>query len=362
MANVYNFNAGPAVLPAEVLREAQEELLDYRGIGMSILEISHRSKEYEAVNEEAQVNVRELLGLTDDYHVLFLQGGASMQFSMVPQNFLSAGKTASYVLTGSWSEKALKEAQRIGETHVAASTREENYTRIPERHEIEVREDAVYVHITSNNTIFGTQWSSFPDFGDVPVVADMSSDILSRRIDTKAFALIYAGAQKNIGPAGVTLVVIRPDFLEKAQAAHLPTMLQYETHVKNRSLYNTPPVFAVYLMNLVLRWIKKNGGVEGMEKRNEEKAKILYDVIDGSGGFYRGHAVPASRSRMNVTFRLPTEELEKRFVAESEKQGLVGLKGHRSVGGLRASIYNAMTVEGCKALADFMQEFQRRHG
>ncbi|MEG6585341.1 3-phosphoserine/phosphohydroxythreonine transaminase [Dendrosporobacter sp. 1207_IL3150] len=358
---IFNFSAGPATLPLEVLQHAQAELLNFNDTGMSILEISHRSKAYEEVNAEAEANMKELLGLGDDYRVLFLQGGASLQFSMIPLNFLAPGQTADYILSGAWSEKALKEAKLVGETHVAATTAEENYKRIPSLDEIKLSSNPAYVHITSNNTIFGTQWADFPSFGDIPLMADMSSDMLCRPFDASKFSLIYAGAQKNLGPSGVTVVVIRKSLLENNPKT-VPTMLRYDTHAKNDSLYNTPPSFGVYMVNLVLRWIKANGGLAGMEKHNTEKAQLIYDAIDQSGGYYQGHAEKDSRSLMNVTFRLPNEELEKAFAAESTKAGLNGLKGHRSVGGLRASIYNAMPREGCQALRDFMLEFQRKNG
>lgn len=357
---IFNFNAGPATLPVEVLQEAQAELLNYGQTGMSVLEISHRSKAYEAINAEAEANMKELLGLGENYRVLFLQGGASTQFAMIPMNFLAPGQVGNYILTGAWSEKALKEAKLVGETHVAATTAEGNHKRIPKQAEIELSENAAYVHITSNNTIFGTQWKEFPNVGNVPLIADMSSDILNRPIDGEKFALIYAGAQKNLGPAGVTVVAIRKDLLENNPKG-ISAMLRYETHAKNDSMYNTPPVFSVYMLNLVLRWIKGQGGLVAIEKRNIEKAGLIYDVIDNSDGFYKGHADADSRSLMNVTFRLPNEDLEKAFAKEAEQAGLIGLKGHRSVGGLRASIYNAMPVEGCQALKDFMVEFKRKN-
>jgi phosphoserine aminotransferase len=361
MTKVYNFNAGPAILPRPVLEQAQRELLDYHGIGMSVLEISHRSKEYESINAEAAAGLKRLLGFDDEYSVLFLQGGASLQFAMVPLNFLPAGAAADYLLTGAWADKAYEEASKIGLTRVAASTREEQYRRMPRADEIQFSPAPAYVHITSNETIQGTQWHIWPDVGDRPLVADMSSDILSRPLDARRFALIYAGAQKNLGPAGVTVVLIRQDWLERASSAP-PAMLRYATHAKNNSLYNTPPTFGVYLLNLTLGWIEQNGGLEAMTQRNQQKAQTLYAVIDGSGGFYRGHAAPESRSLMNVTFRLPSEVLEKQFVAEATATGMVGLAGHRSVGGIRASIYNAMDLEGCTALAWFMGDFMRRNG
>jgi phosphoserine aminotransferase len=361
MTNVHNFNAGPAILPKPVLEQAQQELLDYRGIGMSVLEISHRSKEYEAINAEAEARFKRLLGLGDDYRVLFMQGGASMQFALVPLNFLPAGAVADYLLTGAWAEKAYEEAGKIGQARIAASTREEGYTRMPAADEIELGDAPAYVHITSNETIQGTQWHEWPDVGGRPFVADMSSDILSRPLEAQRFDLIYAGAQKNLGPAGATVVIVRRSWLERASAAP-PTMLRYTTHAKNSSLYNTPPVFAVYMLNLTLGWIEQSGGLHAMAERNGAKAAALYTAIDGSGGFYRGHAAPGSRSLMNVTFRLPTPELEKQFVAEAAAAGMVGLAGHRSVGGIRASIYNAMDQAGCDALAQFMGEFLRRNG
>jgi len=358
---IYNFNAGPATLPLEVLQEVQSELLNYQQTGMSVLEISHRSKPFEAINAEAEANLKELLGIGDNYRVLFLQGGASTQFATIPMNFLAEGRTADYILTGSWSEKALKEAKLFGNTHVAATTADENYKRIPSMDEIKLSENPAYVHITSNNTIFGTQWQKLPKFDNVPLIADMSSDILNKPFNAENFAMIYAGAQKNLGPSGVTVVIIRNDLLENNPKT-LPAMMRYETHAKNNSMYNTPPVFSVYMLNLVLRWVKAQGGLVAMEKRNVEKAGLVYDTIDKSAGFYRGHAAADSRSLMNVTFRLPSEELEKAFASQAEKAGLVGLKGHRSVGGLRASIYNAMSVAGCQALKDFMLDFQQKNG
>ncbi len=358
---VHIFNAGPAALPEEVLKEAQADLLNFKDSGMSILEISHRSKPYEAVNAQAEADMKELLGLNDDYRVLFLQGGASTQFAMVPLNFLAPERTADYILTGTWSEKALKEAKLVGQTHIAATTAEGNYKRIPGLDEIKLSDNPVYVHITSNNTIFGTQWHQLPSFGNIPLIADMSSDILSRTFDASKFALIYAGAQKNLGPSGVTVVIIRKDLLENTPK-NIPTMLRYSIHAEKDSLYNTPPSFSVYMVGLVLRWLKAQGGIAAIEKRNIAKAKLIYDTIDQSGGFYQGHADKDSRSLMNVTFRMPTEELEKQFVTEAAKAGLIGLKGHRSVGGLRASIYNAVSLESCQALRDFMLEFQRKNG
>jgi phosphoserine aminotransferase len=356
-----NFNAGPSALPLEVLQQAQQEIVDFKGTGMSIMEMSHRSKTYEDVHNEAQELLRELMGIPENYHILFLQGGASLQFSMIPMNFLQRGQAAGYVLTGSWSEKALKEAQLLGETFIAASTKEGNYRRIPSLDELQYDQNAAYLHITTNNTIFGTEWSEYPDTGNVPLIADMSSDILSRPIDVSKFALIYAGAQKNLGPSGVTLVIIRDDLVERG-TQNIPTMLKYSIHAKNNSLYNTPPTFGIYMLGLVAKWVKQQGGVEAIYKRNLAKAQLIYDVIDASNGFYLGHAEKNSRSLMNITFRLKTEELEKKFLEESKQQGFVGLNGHRSVGGCRASTYNAVPVESCIALKEFMEEFHRKNG
>jgi phosphoserine aminotransferase len=362
MSTIYNFNAGPAILPPPVLEQARAELLDYQGRGMSIIEMSHRSKEYEAINTQAEAAFKRLLGLDgDEYRVLFLQGGASSQFAMIPLNFLPPGATADYLLTGAWAEKAYEEAGKLGQAHAAASTAAGGYRHMPGPDEIALSAAPAYVHLTSNETIQGTQWHAWPDTGDRPLIADMSSDIMSRPLDARRFALIYAGAQKNLGPAGATVVLIRQSWLETATKT-APTMLRYTTHAKNNSLYNTPPVFAVYMLNLVLEWIEEHGGLEMMARRNELKARAIYDAIDGSGGFYRGHALPASRSQMNVTFRLPSAELEQRFVAAAEAEGMVGLAGHRSVGGIRAALYNAMSQEGSAALAGFMGAFARRHG
>lgn len=357
---VFNFNPGPSILPQSVLEEAQSELLNYKGTGMSIIETSHRAKPYEEINSGAEALLKELLGVPENYRVLFLQGGASTQFDMIPYNFLGQGAIADYILTGVFAEKAYKEATKLGTVNVAGTTKELNYTRITAPAEIKLSQNSAYVHLTSNNTIYGTQWKDFPDFGDVPVVVDMSSDILSRKFDVSKFALIYAGAQKNLGPSGVTVVIIRDDMLAKVPQ-NLPSMWRYDIHAKENSLYNTPPTFSVYMLNLVLKWVKNNGGLEAMEKQNEEKAALVYNAIDQSGGYYKGHAEKGSRSLMNITFRLPSEELEKAFVEEAGKVGLKGLKGHRSVGGIRASVYNAMPPAGCKALADFMTDFMKKN-
>jgi phosphoserine aminotransferase len=361
MTRAYNFNAGPSALPLPVLQKAQAELVDFRGAGMSIMEMSHRGKEYEAVHNEAASLLKELMAIPADYDVLFLQGGASLQFAMVPMNFLPPGRKAGYILTGAWAEKAYSEAKQFGEVFEVASTKGENYRRIPAVGDLRYPPDSAYIHLTSNNTIFGTEWHSFPDTGAVPLIADMSSDILSRPVDVSKFALIYAGAQKNLGPAGVTVVIVRRSLIERANTA-VPTMLRYATHAKDNSLYNTPPTFGIYLVGLVLAWVKEQGGVDAVHKRNKDKAGLIYDAIDKSGGFYRGHAQPDSRSLMNITFRLGSEELEKKFLDEAKKAGFVGLGGHRSVGGCRASAYNAVPEESCRALAQFMIDFQKNNG
>jgi phosphoserine aminotransferase len=361
MSTVFNFNAGPAALPHPVLEQVQAELLDYQGRGVSIMEMSHRSKEFEAINTRAEANFKRLIGVGDGYRAVFVTGGASAQFAIVPMNFLPPGGIADYIVTGSWGEKAIEEVGLFGNAHLAASTKADGYKRVPTPNEIQLSASPAYVHLTSNETIQGVQYSNFPDVGDAPLVADMSSDILSRPIDANKFALIYAGAQKNLGPSGVTVVLLRESWLEKANKG-VATILRYPTHVKNNSLYNTPPMFGVYILDLVLQWIDGLGGVAGMAERNEAKAACLYKAIDGSGGYYKGHAVPESRSKMNVTFRLPSEELEKQFVTEAQKAGMVGLAGHRSVGGIRASIYNAIGLDACQALASFMGEFARKNG
>ncbi|HYB95734.1 MAG TPA: 3-phosphoserine/phosphohydroxythreonine transaminase [Vicinamibacterales bacterium] len=357
---VFNFSAGPAVLPVAVLEEAQRDLVALPGVGMSILEISHRSKTFEAILAKTEQDVRTLGNIPANYKVLFLQGGASLQFSMVPLNLLTQGATADYLVTGGWAQKAVKEAQRVGTVNIAATTEKENFSRIPRQEEITLTPNAAYVHMTTNNTLFGTEWQKEPSVGDVPLVADTSSDMFSRPIDVSKYGLIYAGAQKNLGPSGVTLVVIREDLLQRSSKS-LHTMLNYAVHAENGSMYNTPPCFGIYLMGLVMKWALAQGGLDAIGQRNERKAAKLYAEIDRSG-FYRGTADKASRSRMNITFRLPNEELEAKFVKESTAAGLDGLKGHRSVGGMRASIYNAFPEEGVDALVSFMQEFERKNG
>lgn len=357
---ICNFAAGPAIMPEPVLEEAQRDLLALPGVGMSVLEISHRSATFENILNQAIGDIRHLAGVPSNYRILMLQGGASLQFSMVPMNLLPPGASADYLDTGSWSKKAMKEASRAGSVNVAATTKAENYIRIPAPAEIKRSPTAVYLHMTSNNTIEGTQWKALPDAGDTLLVSDASSDIFSRPIDISRHALIYAGAQKNLGPSGVTLVIIREDLLERAPDT-LPTMLSYRLHAENNSLYNTPNTFGIYLLGLTVKWLKSIGGLAAVAKVNERKAGKLYSEIDRSG-FYRGTAQKESRSLMNVTFRLPAEELEKVFVKESTAAGLDGLKGHRDVGGMRASIYNAFPEQGVDALVEFMREFERKRG
>ena len=360
MQRVYNFSAGPAVLPLPVLEEIQRDLVALPGVGMSILEISHRSSAFEAILAQAEADIRKLAAIPANYKVLFLQGGASLQFSMVPMNLLTAGATADYIDSGSWAEKAIKEAKRVGTVNVAASTKDQNYSRLPRQGDLKLTPGAAYVHMTSNNTIEGTEYKDLPAVGDVPLVSDTSSDMFSHPIDIGRHALIYAGAQKNMGPAGVTVVLIREDLLSRS-AKTLPTMLNYAVHAENGSMYNTPPAFAVYTLGLVMKWLLANGGLAAMEKANVRKAAKLYAEIDRTG-FFRGTADKDCRSLMNVTFRLSSEDLEKQFVKESTAAGLDGLKGHRSVGGMRASIYNAFPEEGVDALVAFMREFERKRG
>ena len=355
---IFNFSAGPAVLPVSVLEQARNELVAIPGVGMSILEVSHRSKVFEGVLARAEADIRELARIPANYRVLFLQGGASLQFTMVPMNLLSNGATADYLVTGAWSAKAVDEARKIGKVHIAATTKGEQFTRIPAAAELAMTEGAAYAHMTSNNTIFGTQWPTEPPVpAGVPLVADTSSDMYSRPIDIRKYGIIYAGAQKNLGPSGVVLVIIRDDLIE-AGAKDLPTMLQYRTHAAENSLYNTPPTFGIYFMGEVFKWIQSQGGLAAMAEHNQSKARLLYDYLDSSE-FFRGTAQPDSRSLMNVCFRAPTEELEAKFISEATKRGLDGLKGHRSVGGMRASIYNACPRQAVEDLVKFMKEFER---
>jgi phosphoserine aminotransferase len=357
---VFNFSAGPAVLPLSVLEEAQRDLIALPGVGMSVMEISHRSKTFEDLMHKAQDDIRSLADVPTSYKILMLQGGASLQFSMVPMNLLGPGQTADYIDSGSWADKAAKEAKKVGKVNIAATTKAENYSRLPEPAEIRLTSGAAYVHVTSNNTIEGTQWKSLPDVGDAPLVSDTSSDMFSGPIDISRHALIYAGAQKNLGPSGVTLVIIREDLLQRS-ADTLPTMLNYKVLAENDSLYNTPNTYGIYILGLTMKHLRSIGGLEAIAKVNQRKAAKLYAEIDRTG-FYRGTARTQDRSLMNVTFRLATEELEKQFVKESTAAGFDGLKGHRSVGGMRASIYNAFPEEGIEALVSFMREFERTHG
>jgi len=359
----FNFNAGPGALPLPVLERIREELLDWRGSGMSVMEMSHRSPEFESINAGAEQKLRNLLGISDDYAVIFVQGGGSMQFTMAPMNLCLPGKPVDVLHTGAWTAKAIGELKKGILHHIAASTESEKFARLPRRDEMKFSPDASYVHICTNNTIEGTQWTTLPETGNVPLVADMSSDIASRPVDVKKYGVIFAGAQKNLGPSGVTVVIIRKDLAERADK-NLPTLLQYRTHIKEKSLYHTPPTFAVYIVGLVLEWIEAEGGIPSIEKRNETKAKLLYDTIESSGGFYSCPVEKASRSRMNVVFRVAggDDSIEKKFATEAAAARLVGTPGHRSVGGMRVSLYNAVTQEAVEALTAFMREFHRACG
>lgn len=359
---VHNFNAGPSVLPVPVLEQAQAELLDYQGCGMSVMEISHRSKEFESIIQTAEADLRELLSIPTNYKILFLQGGASLQFAMLPMNFRPAGASADYIVTGSWSKTAWKEASKLGATSLAFTGEPDNFNRLPEVGEYKFDPKATYVHFCHNETIHGVEFKNEPvPPQGVELICDMSSDFLSQPVDITKYAMAYAGAQKNAGPAGVTVVIIREDMLARVPEK-MPVMLDYKLLAESGSLHNTPPCFAIYIVGLVMKWIKDLGGLPAIQKINEEKARLVYDVIDQSGGFYRGHARPEARSIMNIPFRMPNEPLEDQFVKESKKADLIGLKGHRSVGGLRASLYNALPLESAKALAGFMIEFQRKNG
>lgn len=353
MNRKYNFYAGPAILPYEVMKKAQDELLDFNGIGLSVMEISHRSKDFVAVADTAVANIKKLLGVPDNYSVMFIPGGATMQFGMIPMNLLQ-GSSADYVNTGAWAKKAIKEAKLFGTVNIAGTSEDKNFNYIPE---LNLSDGAQYVHVTSNETIGGIQFQTFPETGDVPMMADMSSDIFSRRLDVSKFGIIYCGAQKNMGPAGVTLVIMRNDLIDKGPD-NLTAMLSYKNYRDKDSMYNTPPCFPIYIVKLVTDWLLEQGGLEAVEKNNDEKAKILYDAIDNLS-LYNGTANETDRSKMNVTFRINPEKLEAKFIAEATEQGLIGLKGHRSVGGCRASIYNAMPLEGVKALVQFMEKFDK---
>ena len=357
---IYNFAAGPAILPAEVLQEAQRDLVSLPGVGLSLLEMSHRSKPVVEMIDAAEADMRELAGIPDNYRVLFLQGGASLQFSMAPMNLLNPNGKADHIVTGNFANLALQDAQKVGNIRVAGSTEDSNYDHVPSQGELDLDPDADYVHVTGNNTIYGTQWPTEPDTGNVPLVADLSSNIFSKPIDITKYGMIYAGAQKNLGAAGVTMVIIRDDLVERSPDT-LPAMLSYSVHAKGKSAYNTPPVFSIYILGLVVKWLAEQGGLVHMEQQNQDKAKLLYDQLDSSE-FFSGHAVAGHRSPMNVTFRLPTADLETQFAGEAAAAGLVELKGHRSVGGIRASIYNAFPKEGVETLAAFMKEFERTNG
>ncbi len=358
---VYNFSAGPAMLPEAVMKKAQEEFCDYKGCGSGIMEISHRGKEFTEVIERAEKNIRDLMKISDEYAVCFIQGGASMQFAMVPMNLLIPGGFAEYVDSGVWSSKAIKEAKLFGEVKVLASSKESGYIKIPDMRHWKPDPKASYCHITSNNTIYGTQYHSFPDFLQTPLIADMSSDIMSREIDVNLFSLIYAGAQKNLGPSGVTLVIIKKELAARTPK-NVPSMLRYETYINEKSLYNTPPTFGIYMLALITDWMKEMGGLSVIEEINDSKSEALYEYLDNASDFYRSPVEPASRSKMNVVFRLPSEELEEKFVKEAKAEGLIGLKGHRSAGGIRASIYNAMPLSGVEKLIDFMMAFEKKNG
>ena len=357
---IFNFSSGPAVMPLPVLEQVQRDLVALPGVGMSVMEISHRSSTFEAIIARAEADIRTLAGVPDNYRILFLQGGASLQFSMVPMNLLTEGRTADYLMTGTWADKAAGEARKVGTVHETGSTAADGFSRIPTDAECELTPGAAYVHMTSNNTIEGTEWHRLPPVGDVPLVCDASSDIFSGPIDISKYGLVYAGAQKNLGPSGVTLVIVRDDLLARS-AKTLPTMLNYAIQAENGSLYNTPPAFGIYVLGLVVQWLLELGGLPAIDALNERKAGRLYAELDRTG-FWRPTAQADSRSLMNVTFRLASEDLEKAFVKESTAAGFDGLKGHRSVGGMRASIYNAFPAEGIDQLVEFMREFERRNG
>jgi phosphoserine aminotransferase len=359
---VHNLNAGPAVLPVSVLEQAQAEMLDYQGCGMSVMEMSHRSKEFEGIIQTAEADLRDLLKIPTGYKVMFLQGGATLQFAMLPMNLRPAGSSADYIVTGSWSSTANKEAAKLGATHVVFDGKADNYSRLPAASELQLDPKAAYLHFCHNETIHGVEFKTEPQpLAGVPLICDMSSDFLSQPVDVSKYALIYAGAQKNAGPAGVVVVIAREDMLARTPA-NLPVMLDYKLLAESGSLHNTPPCYSIYLVGLVLKWLKNLGGLPAMYKIDQDKANLVYQTIDNSGGFYRGHARPEARSIMNVPFRMPNEELEDQFVKEAKKADLIGIKGHRSVGGLRASIYNALPMDSVKALVTFMQEFQKKAG
>lgn len=357
---IYNLSAGPAILPEEVLLEAQKDLYSYKGSGMSVMEMSHRGKIFDGIIKGADADLRKLLNIGDNYSILFLQGGATLQFSMVPLNLMPPKNKADYIVTGAWAEKAVKEAKRVGTVNIAATTKADNHSRIPTQAEMKLDADASYVHFTSNNTIFGTQFRTEPEVGNVPLVCDASSDFLHKMFDINKYGLIYAGAQKNIGPSGVTVVIVRKDLLERSSDS-LHTYMNYKIHADNETMYNTPTTFGIYIASLVFKWLLNMGGLDEMYKRNLDKAKVLYDAIDGSDGYYKGTTAVDARSLMNVTYRLPNELLEEKFIKESSAKGFSGLKGHRAAGGIRASIYNAFPKAGVEALVEFMNEFKKNN-
>ena len=357
---IYNLSAGPCTLPEEVMLEAQKDFYSYKGEGLSVMEMSHRSKSYDEIIVSAEKDIRTLLNISDDYAVMFLQGGATLQFSMIPLNIMPPSNKADYINTGAWSKKAIKEAKRVGEVNIVATSEESNFNYIPKQDVLNLTPDASYVHFTSNNTIFGTGFKTEPEVGNVPLVCDMSSDILSKPVDVNKYGLIYAGAQKNMGPAGVALVIVKKSLLERSPDT-LHTYLNYNIHASKGSMYNTPPTYTIYIMGLVYKWLLKNGGLEAMQKVNEAKGKLLYDAIDNSDGYYKGAAAIEDRSLMNVTFNLQSEDLEKKFIAEGIAKDFIGLKGHRSVGGVRASIYNAFPTKGVEDLVELMNNFKKNN-
>ncbi len=357
---IYNLSAGPAILPEEVLLEAQKDLYSYKGSGMSVMEMSHRGKIFDGIIKDADADLRKLLNIDDTYTILFLQGGATLQFSMVPLNIMPPNNKADYIVTGAWAEKAVKEAKRVGTVNIAATTKVDNYNRIPKQSELKLDPEASYVHFTSNNTIFGTEFRTEPEVGNVPLVCDASSDFLHKKIDINKYGIIYAGAQKNIGPSGVTVVIMKKDLLARSSDS-LHTYMNYKIHAENETMYNTPTTFGIYIAGLVFKWLLNMGGLDVMYQRNVDKADILYNFIDASDGYYKGTTVKEDRSLMNVTYRLPNEQLEEKFIKEASAKGFSGLKGHRSVGGIRASIYNAFPKAGVEALVDFMNEFKKNN-
>ena len=360
MARIYNFSAGPAMLPEEVLKEAAEEMLDYRGCGMSVMEMSHRSKVFQQIIDEAEADLRQLIGIPENYKVLFLQGGATLQFGMIPMNLMTINKKADFINTGVWTKKAIADAKLYGEVRIIASSEDRKFTYIPSMKNLQINKDADYVYMCDNNTIYGTKFKEYPDTGDIPLICDMSSCFLSEPIDVKKFGMIYAGAQKNVGPAGVTIVIIRDDLVARSAELPLPVYLRYTPHVENGSMYNTPPTYGIYICGKVFKWLLRNGGLERRKELNEEKAKVIYDYLDSSK-FYQTTVEKESRSLMNVTFRTPSDELDAEFLEGAKKYKFTNLKGHRSTGGLRASIYNAMPIEGVKALVAYMKEFEEAH-